>query len=87
MHLHELKLNEPLMDHPLANDAPSMIAIVQKRLNHTVMAKSGLIATGRRGKPDVCEAAHGRSSGVPLRPYTYNLYIWFMEHFTGEFMK
>lgn len=61
MHLHELKLNEPLMDHPLPNDAPSMIVIVQKRLNHTVMAKSEC-----RGKPDVCEAAHVRSSGVPL---------------------
>lgn len=58
------------MDHPLPNDAPSMIVIVQKRLNHTVMAKSGLVETGRRGKPDVCEAAHVRSSGVPLCLYT-----------------
>lgn len=67
------------MDHPLPNDASSMSVIVQKWLNHTVKS-------GHQGKPDVCEAAHVRSSGVPLCPYTYNLYMWFMEHFKGENM-
>ena len=30
MHLHELNLNEPLIDHLLPNDAPSVIIIVLK---------------------------------------------------------